>query len=149
MHGEGGSIVQQASGYSERVATVLPVYYPKKGNIKLRCMQWGSLWSWETCQKKYITWASMPPYWNDYLVYVWNTSVLHYLGFIWGLGLHANIWCTQHTYIIKFIFKPMSILNDKFFLLHAWSKGPQMSPYESSNFSQENMPPDSLGIDNL
>ena len=35
IHGEGGSIVQQASGYSERVATVLPVYYPKKGEHKI------------------------------------------------------------------------------------------------------------------
>ena len=31
VHGEGGSIAQQASGYSGRVATVLPVQYPKKG----------------------------------------------------------------------------------------------------------------------
>ena len=33
MHGEGGSIAQQGSGYSGRVATVLPVQYPKKGKI--------------------------------------------------------------------------------------------------------------------
>ena len=34
MHSEGGSIVQQGSGYSGRVATVLPVQYPKKGKYK-------------------------------------------------------------------------------------------------------------------
>ena len=33
MHSEGGSIAQQGSGHSGRVATVLPVQYPKKGKI--------------------------------------------------------------------------------------------------------------------
>lgn len=32
QHGEGGSSAPQGSGHSERVATVLPVQYPKKGN---------------------------------------------------------------------------------------------------------------------
>ena len=32
QHGDGGSSAPQGSGHSERVATVLPVQYPKKGN---------------------------------------------------------------------------------------------------------------------
>ena len=37
MHSEGGSIAQQASVYSGRVATVLPVQYPKKGKHNHLC----------------------------------------------------------------------------------------------------------------
>ena len=39
MHGEGGSIAQQGIGYSGRVATVLPVQYPKKGKYNHLCVE--------------------------------------------------------------------------------------------------------------
>ena len=114
-------------------------------------VQWGSLLSWEMSIKKNITWASLLPYRNAFGVL--HQCVKHRCVVLSGFHLEVGATCQyrMHTTYGHSKIHFQAHVNFKrqlfysFCFIYYWTgqRGLRYQP-----FSWENMPPDSLGIDN-